>query len=86
MKTTMACQIKFILVFGLTAVVGTTVPAWAHGTMERVSVGPGGVQANAGSLHPAINASGRFVVFESFARNLVPGATNGTYDVLVRDV
>ena len=26
--------------------VGATVPAWAHGTTERVSLGPGGVQGN----------------------------------------
>jgi hypothetical protein len=33
----------------------------------------------------AISAGGRFVAFWSFASNLVPGDTNGTTDVLVRD-
>jgi Tol biopolymer transport system component len=33
----------------------------------------------------AISADGRFVAFWSFASNLVPGDTNGTTDVLVRD-
>ena len=34
---------------------------------------------------PAISADGRFVAFESAATNLVPGDTNGTVDVFVRD-
>ena len=32
-----------------------------------------------------ISADGRHVVFISFASNLVPGDTNGVYDVFVRD-
>ena len=42
-------------------------------TIARVSVGPGGAQANDNSGHPAISADGRFVAFTSFATNLVPG-------------
>ena len=34
---------------------------------------------------PAISADGRFVAFASDASNLVPGDTNGTLDVFVRD-
>ena len=34
---------------------------------------------------PAISADGRFVAFSSAATNLVPGDTNGTHDVFVRD-
>jgi Tol biopolymer transport system component len=53
---------------------------------RRVSVGPGGQQANGGSLGvPAISADGRFVAFASFASNLVPGDTNVSTDVFVRD-
>jgi Tol biopolymer transport system component len=52
---------------------------------RRVSVGPGGQQANNISRAPAISADGRFVAFTSFASNLVPGDTNGTSDVFVRD-
>jgi Tol biopolymer transport system component len=54
---------------------------------RRVSVGPGGQQAIAGgaSTFPAISAGGRFVVFDSFASNLVAGDTNDTVDVFVRD-
>ena len=36
------------------------------------------------SFGPAISADGRFVAFESYASNLVPGDTNDAYDVFVR--
>jgi Tol biopolymer transport system component len=52
---------------------------------RRVSVGSGGQQANTASYFPAISADGRFVVFTSYASNLVVGDTNGTGDVFVRD-
>jgi Tol biopolymer transport system component len=55
------------------------------GGMERVSVAGDGTQANYGSDAPAVSADGRYVAFESFADNLVPGDTNGTYDVFVHD-
>ena len=55
------------------------------GTTERVSVGPGGLQANDQSNFPSISADGRFVAFLSYASNLVAGDTNGTGDVFVRD-
>lgn len=37
------------------------------------------------SKHPAISDDGRFVAFESFAVNLVPGDSNGDEDVFLRD-
>jgi hypothetical protein len=52
---------------------------------RRISVGAGGQQANGTSFSPAISAGGRFVAFASWASNLVPGDTNGTQDVFVRD-
>jgi len=52
---------------------------------RRVSVGPGGQQANGLSDDVAISAGGRFVAFQSGASNLVAGDTNGTGDVFVRD-
>jgi Tol biopolymer transport system component len=55
------------------------------GTSERVSVGPGGVEANSNSFGSAITADGRFVAFESRAENPVAGDTNGEFDVFVRD-
>lgn len=52
---------------------------------SRVSVDSGGVQGNSFSLEPALSADGRFVAFQSFASNLVPGDTNARDDVFVRD-
>lgn len=59
------------------------------GEMGRVSVGPGGLQADSdsGALGLSISADGRFVAFESEATNLlgVGGDTNGMRDVFVHD-
>ena len=57
----------------------------AQPTTTRVSVGPGGLQANETSWVPAISADGRWVAFESGASNLVAGDTNGARDVFVHD-
>ncbi len=55
---------------------------------SRVSVDSSGAQANdySGWTRSSISADGRFVAFDSFASNLVPGDTNGTGDVFVRDL
>jgi Tol biopolymer transport system component len=55
------------------------------GVTERVSLGAGGVEANGGSGLPALSGDGRWAAFRSEATNLVPGDTNGTRDVFVRD-
>lgn len=60
-------------------------PARAHSITERVSLGPRGVQGNDYSLNPSISADGRFVAFTSYASTLVPGDSNATGDVFVRD-
>ncbi|HEV8113777.1 MAG TPA: calcium-binding protein [Planctomycetota bacterium] len=57
---------------------------------ERVSVATGGAQANFGADLPSppgavVSADGRCVAFTSPATNLVPGDSNGTWDVFVRD-
>jgi Tol biopolymer transport system component len=54
-------------------------------TTERVSVDSAGTQGNSNSDRPSISADGRFVAFGSAASNLVPGDTNGQYDVFVHD-
>jgi Tol biopolymer transport system component len=51
----------------------------------RVSVGQGGAQGNDISFVQAISADGRFVVFYSYASNLVPNDTNKSPDVFVWD-
>jgi Tol biopolymer transport system component len=57
-----------------------------EGTVTRVSVAADGGDANGPSSNPDLSADGRFVVFESAASNLVPGDTDGTSDVFVRDL
>jgi Tol biopolymer transport system component len=56
-----------------------------NATIERVSVGSSGGEANADSSYPSITDDGRFVVFNSSATNLVPGDANGYSDVFLRD-
>ena len=54
-------------------------------TTERVSVSSSGVEGDSHSYTPSITADGRFVVFDSYASNLVAGDTNGFRDVFVHD-
>lgn len=56
------------------------------GTTRRVSVSSSGSQANESSEYPSISPDGRYVAFASNASNLVPGDTNGFYDVFIRDL
>jgi len=55
------------------------------GTTERVSLGDGGEQGNAGSWRPAISGDGRCIAFMSFATNLLPEDANGCWDIFLRD-
>ncbi len=71
---------------------GDTNPGWdvfvrdrAARTTERVSVSSSGTQGNNFSVRPAISADGRYVVFHSWASNLVPGDANGLADIYLRD-
>jgi Tol biopolymer transport system component len=54
-------------------------------TTERVSVASDGTEGNDSSSVPAISADGRLVTYQSVASNLVPGDTNGTYDIFLFD-
>jgi Ca2+-binding RTX toxin-like protein len=55
-------------------------------TTTRVSVDPAGNPGNDSSYDPSISADGRFVAFQSDASNLVPGDTNNSGDIFVRDL
>jgi Ca2+-binding RTX toxin-like protein len=55
-------------------------------TTTRVSISSTGDGANDGSYRPSISADGRFVTFDSDASNLVPGDTNNSTDIFVRDL
>jgi hypothetical protein len=57
---------------------------------ERVNVASTGAQANhfsdlPGGAGGVVSGDGRFVAFRSAASNLVPGDTNATWDIFVRD-
>jgi len=56
-------------------------------TTIRISVGPGGVEANGASYRPKFSADGRYVAFRSRASNLVANNSYGdTMDVYVYDI
>jgi Tol biopolymer transport system component len=55
------------------------------GAIEVVSLANDGSQGNSSAAPGDISGDGRFVAFGSFASNLVPGDTNGAFDVFVRD-
>lgn len=50
-----------------------------------VSVASDGTPGNGSSFTLSLSADGRLVAFYSEATNLVPGDTNGAYDIFVRD-
>jgi Tol biopolymer transport system component len=54
---------------------------------ERVSVNSSEQQTSGGSasFDPAISANGRYVLFTTFASNMVDSDTNNTFDVFMRD-
>jgi Tol biopolymer transport system component/serine acetyltransferase len=57
----------------------------ATGAIEHISRSSSGAVASSTSANPEVSADGRYVVFESFAANLVEGDTNGAWDVFLRD-
>ncbi len=58
----------------------------ALGTTSLISVSSAGVPANLESRSARISSTGRFVVFESRANNLVDQDTNNLTDVFLRDM
>jgi Tol biopolymer transport system component len=56
------------------------------GVISTVSSPSGTGMSNGNSDSPSLSADGRFVVFHSFATNLVPGDRNGSSDIFVRDL
>jgi Tol biopolymer transport system component len=52
----------------------------------RVSEAHGGGDPDGASHRPALSPDGRYVVFSSYATNLVPGADNGASQIYVRDL
>lgn len=57
------------------------------GELVRVNTTSSGSQATGGnSAWPTISNNGRWAAFESAATNLVPGDTNGLFDVFIKDI
>ena len=55
------------------------------GITEMVSLSSEGIQGDHWSYTPSISADGRYVAFNSWSSNLVPGDTNNTSDIFVHD-
>jgi Tol biopolymer transport system component len=55
------------------------------GTIERVSVGTGGLQSNDSSYGLSLSGDGRYAAFSGYASNLVAGDFNHTQDVFLHD-
>ncbi len=55
------------------------------GTTTRVSVSTSGTEGNDDSAQPALSADGRYVVFQSFANNLIAADLRGKADIFLRD-
>jgi Tol biopolymer transport system component len=70
----------------LLGILVSALPPDPIGVTDRLSVASDSAEANGGdSGFPAISSDGRFVVFESAASNLVPGDSNGYFDIFERD-
>ncbi|MEW2035360.1 hypothetical protein AB0901_33265 [Streptomyces roseifaciens] len=79
-----------ILVTALGACAAATVPPASSAEhqrprTERVSVTPGGAQANGESYTAGISADGRFATFRSRATDLVPGTREGV-NLFIKDL
>lgn len=72
----------------VTTRMATTTPAVLTGefTLMLVSSDPGGTAGNGSSGGISIAGGGAFVSFASAADNLVPGDSNGAYDIFRKDV
>ncbi|HVM12370.1 MAG TPA: hypothetical protein VM638_07845, partial [Actinomycetota bacterium] len=82
-------RVRPALLLAAVVVASTASPAAAYkrpGKTERISVSTSGAQVTGHNIDAAISPDGRFVVFASSASTLVPGDTNGAFDVFVRDL
>ncbi len=58
----------------------------AMGTTICADVNPAGVPGNGDNFRCSISANGRFVAFDTYASDILPGDTNNHADVFVRDL
>jgi Tol biopolymer transport system component len=73
---------RWLLVLALAVCLAGTVEAIE---IERISVGPSGEEGDGASMMLGISKNGRYLAFQSWASNLVPGDTNDTQDVFLHD-
>ncbi|HEX7973471.1 MAG TPA: hypothetical protein VF498_03610, partial [Anaerolineales bacterium] len=57
----------------------------SKGVTQRVSLATDGTESNSTSLDPTISNNGRYVVFASYATNLVPGISDSVRRIYLRD-
>ena len=87
-----ACISAVALAMGLVAWAATDSAGMQHSAQSERTVlvsrasGPHGANANNQSGSPSISGDGRFVAFESEARNLHPDARDYGYNIFVRDL
>ncbi len=70
---------------GIALALFLTASASGSGVTMRASTDSTGVQADHESAQPAVSADGRYVAFASWADNLVPGGTDGAWNVFKKD-
>ena len=80
------CRSQWLVLCVLLGLLSSSAVALQVVDVTRVSISSAGAQGTLGSSSPSISADGRYLAFTSTAENLVPGDTNGWYDVFVRDL
>lgn len=73
------------MVLSMVIVASVSAETTAVNPITRLSVAFDGSEANNGSQNVSASTDGRYVVFTSWATNLVPDDTNGQIDVFFRD-
>lgn len=80
----MHAKFKFLYVIGLiTLLLPISVMAMSSGSLARVSVNNAGGEGMDNSNRAKISGNGQFVVYESYADNLVPNDTNNNQDIFL---
>lgn len=77
---------RFLLIAAILLAGGASAHAAPNAVhLERITQLPGGTLADAGSAFASVTPGGRYVVFCTFAANLVPGDTEAVPDIYLYD-
>jgi len=85
-RVAFASQAKNLVPGGTGTAQGVFVADTSTGVLRRIDVTDGGQPANADSADPSISSDGRWVVFDSFATNLIPGSDHRNGEVYEHDL